>query len=273
LRVGISTASLFNRYELEDCPPHLAALGVGLCELFLNTFSEYREDFIGTLKRRLDENNLAVYSVHPMGTQYEPQLFSIHHRQREDALKIFTAVLAAARTLGARCYVMHGPSSLGGVAKNMEMTRLGPIAQELCELAASYGVTLAWENVSWCLFHTPEFGLRLLEATRADDLRFTLDVKQAARSGYSPLAFVDAVGERLVNLHLCDYRLLPDGRSVPMMPGQGECDFCALKRALLEKGYGGPAFLEVYSDMYKTEAELLESLLYIKNCFTLPGEA
>ena len=159
-------------------------------------------------------------------------------------------MLVSARILGARCYVMHGPSSLGGIAKNMELTRLGPIAQELCALAASYGITLAWENVSYCLFNRPDFGLRLLDATHADDLRFTLDIKQAARSGYSPHAFIEAVGERIVNLHLCDYQRLPDGRSAPRMPGKGECDFDALRDALLGKGYRGPAFLEVYSDMY-----------------------
>lgn len=207
-----------------------------------------------------------------MSTQFEPQLFSIHHRQREDAWRIFEQVLASARILGARCYVMHGPSSLGGIAKNMELSRLGPIAQELCVLAASYGVTLAWENVSYCLFNRPDFGPRLLDATRADDLRFTLDIKQAARSGFSPHAFIDAVGERFINLHLCDYQRLPDGRSAPRMPGMGECDFGALRDALLERGYSGPAFLEVYSDMYRDEAALFEGLQFIKRCFS-PGGA
>ena len=267
--VGISTASLFNRYELEDSPARMAGMGASLCEIFLNTFSEYEDEFVKALKVRIDESGLNVYSIHPMGTQFEPQLFSIYHRQREDAKKIFEQVLQAGKTLNASCYVMHGPSGLNGAVRNMDILRIGPMVQELCEMAATYSLTLAWENVSWCLFHTPSFGPRLLEATKADDLRFTLDIKQAARSGYEPIDYIEAIGERMVNLHICDY-VRNQERVVPVLPGKGECDLFALKQALNTKRYTGPAFLEVYSDMYSDEAELKSCYDYVKTCFTLP---
>ena len=263
MQVGISTASLFNRYDLEDSPAHMAAMGASLCEIFLNTFSEYEDGFIKALKTRIDESGLSVYSVHPMGTQFEPQLFSVYHRQREDAKKIFEQVLRAGKTLGAKCYVMHGPSGLNGAVKHMDIPRIGPMVQELCEMAAAYSLTLAWENVSWCLFHLPSFGPRLLEATKADDLRFTLDIKQAARSGYAAEEYIHAIGERMVNLHICDYIHTPE-RVLPVLPGKGECDLTAIKRALQAKGYTGPAFLEVYSDMYADETELRNCYDYVK---------
>ncbi|HWR22824.1 MAG TPA: sugar phosphate isomerase/epimerase [Feifaniaceae bacterium] len=267
MQVGISTASLFNRYDLEDAPAHMKTMGASICEIFLNTFSEYEDGFVQALKKRVDESGLQVYSVHPMGTQFEPQLFSIHRRQREDAKKIFEQVLRAGKTLNATCYVMHGPSGLNGAVRNMDLARIGPIVQELCGLAAAYSLTLAWENVSWCLFHTPSYGLMLLEATKADDLRFTLDIKQAARSGYAPEDYIEAVGEYLVNLHVCDYKRTSE-RIVPVLPGEGECNLFTLGQALKAKGYSGPAFVEVYSDMYADEAELKRCYDYVKACFT-----
>ena len=265
MQVGISTASLFSKCSVEDAPARIAVFGASICEIFLNTFSEYEEDFITLLDGRVRENGLQVYSVHPMGTQFEPQLFSLHPRQRADAMRLYEKVLRAGRLLGASCYVMHGPSGLNGAVKNMELPRIGPIVQELCETAAACGLTLAWENVSWCLFHMPSFGPRLLEATKSDDLRFTLDIKQAVRSGYEPAEYVEAIGERMVNLHICDYKHMP-GYVLPVMPGQGECDLPGLGDALKRKGYGGPAFLEVYSDMYQNDEEFLKSYLQVKRC-------
>ena len=264
MQVGISTASLFGKYSVEDAPARIAAFGASICEVFLNTFSEYRDEFIGLLSERIHKHNLRVYSIHPMGTQFEPQLFSLHIRQREDAFRIYEQVLQAGRALGASCYVMHGPSTMYGAVRNMELERIGPIVQTLCEMAKEYGLVHAWENVSWCLFHEPSFGLRLLDATKADDLRFTLDIKQAVRSRYTPLEYIEAVGERLINLHICDY--IESSNCVqPVLPGQGKCNLEELYCALLNTGYNGPAILEVYSDLYEDENELEKSFALVRD--------
>lgn len=42
-RIGISTASYFNRMPIEDAVLELGAQGVRICELFLNSFSEYTD--------------------------------------------------------------------------------------------------------------------------------------------------------------------------------------------------------------------------------------
>ncbi len=266
MQVGISTASFFAKCAVEDTPDRIKRCGASLAEAFLNTFSEYQKDFIDLLSQRFCENGITIYSVHPMGTQFEPQLFSIHSRQRQDALRIYEEVLDAAKRLGARYYIMHGPASMHGTVKNMEFSRIGPIVKELCETALSYGITLAWENVSWCLFHWPDFALRLTDAAKTEALHFTLDLKQAARSGFEPQAYIAAIGKcgagRLANVHVCDYAK-EQGRVRPALPGKGQCDFRAVRLALNEIQYTGPAFLEVYSDLYDTDEELSQSYQYI----------
>lgn len=263
MEIGMSTASLFGKYMLEDAPARMRAYGVHTCEVFLNSFCEYEPEFIDLLVMRVREAGLQVYSVHAMASQFEPQLFSTHPRQRQDAWKTFERVLQAGQRLGAGHYVMHGPANLGGVVKNVQFSRIGPITHDLCALAHSYGIRLAWENVSWGLYCRPEFGPALLDAAKSEHLCFTLDIKQAARSGYSPLEYLARMGSAVENLHICDYR--PEGERVyPALPGQGTCDYVALREGLARVGYRGPALYEVYSDLYDTEEQLLESYAYLK---------
>lgn len=261
---GISTASIFNRAMVEDIPAMLAPLDCRDIEVFLNTFSEYRPDFVRLLRRRIDDAGLAVYSVHPMSNQFEAQLFSIHPRQKADAFSVYRDALNAGRILGASHYVMHGSPHLGGTAKNLEMERITPVFSELLDIAAEYGITLCLENVSWCFFHAPAFGAELKERLGDHRLKFVLDIKQAVRSGEDPFAFVEAVGEDMANWHLCDYAFDEAGRLTLKMPGRGQCDFLGLGKAMVNKGYKGPAFIEVYSDMYRDLDQLGSSFETIR---------
>ena len=265
MEVGVSTASIFNKAMVEDIPAMLSPMGVRTIEVFLNTYSEYRSDFVRMLRQRIDDAGLAVYSVHPMSNQFEAQLFSIHPRQKADAFAVYREALNAGRILGATHYVMHGSPHLGGTAKNLEMERITPVFRELLDVAAEYGIILCLENVSWCFFHAPAFGAELRARLGDRRLKFVLDIKQAVRSGEDPFAFVEAVGEDLVNWHLCDYAFDESGRLSLKMPGRGQCDFLALGKAMAEKGYRGPAFIEVYSDMYSDTEELKTSFETIRS--------
>ena len=261
--IGLSTASYFQKLQIEDAILDIGAHGVPVCELFLNTFSEYEPPFIDLLGERLARTDTKVFSIHPMSMQFEPQLFSIHPRQREDALFLYERVLAAGKRLGAHYYVMHGPARLFGGVKNIELTRIAPIFIDLAERAQRYDIQLTLENVSWCVFNEPEFGARL-QAMTGGAIKHTLDVKQAVRSGYDPMDYIRAVGEQIVNVHLCDATRLPSGGVHYDMPGFGEYDFAAMLNLLHEKDYRGPAFIEVYSDMYTRIPVLYESLERIK---------
>lgn len=259
MEIGLSTASYFQKLQIEDAILDIGAHGVPLCEVFLNTFSEYEPAFVELLAERLDRANVSVFSVHPMSMQFEPQLFSIHPRQREDALNLYERVLSAGKRLGAHTYVMHGPARLFGGVKNIELFRIAPIFLDLAERAQKYDIQLTLENVSWCVFNEPEFGVRLQELTQGA-IKHTLDVKQAVRSGFDPMDYIRAVGEQIVNVHLCDATRLPSGGVRYDMPGFGEYDFVSMLNLLKEKGYHGPAFIEVYSDMYTRIPTLYESL-------------
>lgn len=270
--LGISTASYFYKMNVEDTLLDIDSHGVGLAEVFLNSFCEYEDVFCDLLLERLSKTKLSVYSVHPMSTQFEPQLFSLHARQRQDAFKIYEQVLKSGKRFGAKVYVMHGAAYLSGASKNIHMSRnydvsrLAAVLSELSALASDYGITLALENVSWCAFSRPEIGAALVDAL-GDRLHYTLDIKQAIRAGQDPLDFVSALGDKIVNLHLCDALNCPDGSVSLAMPGKGSFDFAKLKAKMDGAGCNGPAFMEVYNDMYQDISELYESYARMQAIF------
>ena len=259
MRIGLSTASFYNLYMIEDLPAVLQDWGVTYAEYFLNSFSEYEPEFVSMLARRTRRAGITVTSVHPMSSMFESQLVSAHPRQSGDAFRIYESVLAAGKMLGTHRYCMHGAAHLSGAAKNLELNRIAPIFDRLTSLAASYGIQLTLENVSWCLFREPQFAVRLLDEMQNKDLRFTLDVKQAVRSGTDPFDYVDAIGERIDAVHCCDCRM-ENGRMQYLLPPYGGFDFVGLIKKLRdEKGFDGDVLVEVYSDTYRNVTELRDA--------------
>ncbi len=257
--IGISTASFYSRLQTEDALTAIKDLGSGVCEVFLDSYSEYEPDFGAMLLERVERLGLGVVSIHAMSQQFEPQLFSLSVRQREDALKLLEKVLRQGRLLGAKRLVFHGPARLRGAVRNAEYKRIGPIVSELAEMAGAYGLRLAWENVSWCLFSYPEFVSDIMQHITSGNLGFTLDIKQAVRSDRDPFAFLEAMGGMLCHVHLCDYDLSKPDYGL-CLPGKGTFDFSRLFETLRAAGYEGAAMIEPYSDLYGSISELGEAL-------------
>ncbi len=259
MQIGISTAAFYSRAVTEDALVSIRALGARACEVFLDSYCEYEPEFGTLLAARAEELGLSIRSIHAMATQFEPQLFSLSKRQREDAWMLYEKVLAQGRRLGAKKYVMHGPATMRGALRNSHLQRIGPILSDLADLAGQYGLRLCYENVSWCMFNHPGFVSELLHYCHSSNLGFTLDIKQAARSGYDPFEYLHAMGERVSNVHLCDYTRGEEGLTLSM-PGRGSFDFARLSRELRAVGYAGDAMIEPYSDLYGDVQELGDCL-------------
>lgn len=265
LQIGISTACFYSRMFTEEALKVIGSFGASVCEVFLDSYCEYEPDFADLLAQTAQEQGLKIVSMHAMSSQFEPQLFALGQRQREDANQLFLKVLKAGERLGARNYVLHGPATLRGALKNADLERIGPIASRLADIAADYGIRLCWENVSWCLFHEPQFAQQIVEHCHSSNLYFTLDIKQAIRAGYDPLAFLATMGSRIAHVHLCDYKKNEQGALSLEMPGQGNFDFGQLSRELNAIGYRGDAILEVYSDGYDGLDEVFEGWKHLKS--------
>ena len=256
MQLGLSTAAFYGRWETEEAAAAISKLPVDCAEVFLQSDSEISPEFAALVRRNLGD--VACTSVHPLGG-YENYMAGRPARQVRDAFAHFEKVLEAGKGLGAKTFVYHGRNTplLSPLPWNLKwnMEAVTP----MCELAKDRGMVIGWENVCWCQLTTPE---RVLEAKAAlPQVRFTLDIKQAARAGRNPLEYVYAMGDRLCNVHVCDWH--DDGKLC--LPGEGDFDFAALMKALREVGYNGPVILEPYLALIESDEALLRSIAFMRN--------
>ena len=128
--------------------------------------------------------------------------------------------------------------------------------QELCAVAAGYGMTLNIENTVPCasgrsFLAFPEEILRLIHAVGAPNLKTCLDTGHCTLAGGDPAAFVRAFGEHFGETHFQDNyapRLAFDARGPADLhrpPGVGLIDWPSVMDELVEIGYEGPVVFEL----------------------------
>ncbi len=259
MEVGASTACLFTKAYNEDAIDIYNQYGISVVEVFLATFSEYEQAFVDELKRR--QGSLRVHSVHTLNQQFEPELFSKSPRAKADAEAIFDKICYAMKTLGAKYYTFHGPARLKRLPYNINCEKFGSRLTELNQRIlekVGFG-ELAYENVHWAYYNSPEFFEQLKPFT---NVKTCLDIKQAMQSHISCYDYIDGMGDRLKNVHLCDF----DADGKLKLCGEGIFDFVTLFKYLDDKGYDGPLMLEVYPESYSGMDDLMRSFEFVKNC-------
>lgn len=259
MKIGISTASFFTKEATENTFEIINDIGFDLCEVFLTTFSEYKKTFIEELAIRKKE--LQVFSVHSLNVQFEPELFITVKRTKEDSEYFFKQVATGAGILGAKYYTFHGLAILKKLPYTLDLQRIGKRMDELDEMLAEYGngCHLAYENVHWTCFNSPEF---FTQFRKYSNVKTCLDIKQAMQSKYDIYDYIDSMEGRLANVHLCDFD--DDGKL--FMPGKGRFDFTKLFRYLIDKGYNGPVIMEIYANNYNNYDEIKQGYEYLKEC-------
>lgn len=256
MEIGVSTASLFMREYNEDAVQTLDRLGARVCEVFLQTFSEYKREFGELLLQR--KGNLKVHSVHVCTMNFETELFSINPRALSCVYPIFESVLNIAKLLGASCYTMHGRARIKKTGDYDDYKKAGERLNELTLKAKEYGVSVCIENVEWASYNRPGFFGEVKKY--APLLKGTLDVKQARLSGYDYSDYIDDMRGDIKTVHLSD--LTETGKIC--LPGKGVFDFEELFKRLKDVGFEGDMLIEVYKNDYKEISEISQSLDFLR---------
>ncbi len=239
MRCGISTACLYPM-ELEQALPTLISMDFHLFEIFINTISEMKPEYLKELKRMTDDSGSLVKSVHPFTSGFESfLLFSDYNRRFNDGLEFYKQYFNAANILGAQILVLHGQRS----DKHSRITEEDYFKHyaSLYALGKTFGITVAQENVNLFRSDDPAFITRMREYLQ-DECAFVLDIKQAVRAGENPYEMCAAMGERLIHVHINDNKPGEDC----LLPGCGTMDFSALKSQMMQFGYDGDFIIEVY---------------------------
>ena len=254
MRVGISTACFYPQ-PLEEVLPVLAGLGVHAIEIFFNTESEFAPQFYEQLGAQTKSCGLDVVSVHPYTSLMEGMLlFSDYKRRTEDGMMQYQRYFECAAALDARFLTFHGERDMGFQDDPARWARKCEVYRRLCGLASACGITLAQENVAWCRSRDPGF-LRALYRD-VPELRYTLDIKQARRAGRNWKEFIDAVGDRIVNVHINDF----SAEQTCLLPGAGSMDYADFFSQLRGVGYDGHTLIEVYRSNFKSTEEMARAV-------------
>ena len=164
--------------------------------------------------------------------------------------------MAAAAYLGGRWVVIHGqPLGHGRLPDQGYWQRFG----ELYQLGRGEGAYPAQENVRQHRSADPAFIAGMGKAL-GDSCAFVLDVKQCRMAGAETEEMVQAMGDRLVHVHLSDWE---EGAPC-LLPGAGRFDHLAFRRLLESRGFSGTVVTEVYRHSFSQIEELARSLSYTK---------
>lgn len=247
---GVSTASLYPLHT-EDALAKLGELGVEAAEVFANSIIEAREPIVSQMNEIRRENGMTVTSLHPFSSPMESvYLFSTYDRRVEEMLTMYRSFFAGMNTLGAKIFVLHGAI----LSSKCEPEHYFRQFRLLAEAGREYGVTVAQENVCYCMSSDIDF-LKRMKRELGGLAKFVLDLKQARRSGKTPFDYIEALGGDIVHCHCSDAN--SDRDCMPI--GEGDFDFGRLSRELSAYGYDGAYIVELYRRDYGEFPELLTS--------------
>lgn len=256
MEIGASSAC-FYPMETEKAFLHIAELGFHNSEIFLNSPSELKRPFIKELKAISDAYGINVTSLHPYRSFAEGyNFFSNYERRFTDAVENYKRYFDAAATLSAKYIVLHGSKKQINITPEQYAIRFA----KLNEVAKTFGCTVAHENVVDYIGSTPEF-MQFMKECLGNEFKMVLDIKQARRSGVDPYEFIKSMGKSIVHLHLSDYS--SDCDCLPPCEN-GLFDFKKLFTELHKTGYNGKFIIELYSDNYSKENEIIQSAKYLE---------
>lgn len=257
MKVGVSTACLYPM-ETKIAVTQLLENGIDLLEIFFNTISEIQNPYILDLDSMLKSFGAQVKSMHPFTSGYEPYLiFTDYVNRYKDSLEFYKNYFTCAQSLGAKILVIHGDRKTAetGISDEEYFEKFG----ELANVGRQYGVTVAQENVNVFRSQYPDF-IRKMKDYLSSNASFVFDIKQAVRAGVDPYEMCEAMGDRLVHIHINDNNAGNDC----LLPGAGDVDYQRLFEILKKNSYSGDFMLEVYRCNYNDMAQLVNSYEYVK---------
>lgn len=129
--------------------------------------------------------------------------------------------------------------------------------QRLSDLAARYGVRIAYEALAWGRY-VDDYRVAARIMTRVDRENFgtCLDSFHILSRGHDPAGIEEIPGEKIFFLQLADapeldMDVLSWSRHHRLFPGEGDFDLTGFLGHVLRAGYRGPLSLEVFNDTFR----------------------
>ena len=250
--VSLSTAS---GYPLSCAATFEIAARLGYDGVEVMVWTDPVSQDAEALRRLSEHHGLPIVSLHA------PTLLVTQRVWGTDPWPKLRTSCEVAVAAGAGTVVVHPP-----VRWQREYARSFPIG--VAELESEFGVRVAVENMyPWrargrelmaYLPHWDPVGLPYEHVT--------LDTSHTATAGVDPIAMADALGDRLVHLHLADGS--GSAKDEHLVPGRGAQPCAELLERLAGRGWDGNVVVEVSTrragSLAEREADLAEALAFAR---------
>lgn len=244
----VVTNNIFKNYTAADAFSHMKKIGIDGFELLLPQYSTTTDDDIFEIKKLTQKYRFPVLSVH-------------------QSLRFFTAtkvkeiarLCEIANVLSAKIIVLHINSARKQI---FDDTYIHAIHQ----LEEIHNVRVTFENMERYIktyfqpyiWHADKFSKLIKKA----DFNITFDIVHLAHSGGDILHFFENNKDRILNVHISDYKKhLLNSSLRPMrfkhMPlGDGELPIQTFISVLKKEKYQGLLTLELHADMQGVEQSI-----------------
>ncbi|GAA4374549.1 bifunctional sugar phosphate isomerase/epimerase/4-hydroxyphenylpyruvate dioxygenase family protein [Paeniglutamicibacter cryotolerans] len=147
----------------------------------------------------------------------------------------------------------------------------------LGELAAGYGIRIAYEALAWGRFvNTYRHAYRIVELVDHPNVGTCLDSFHILSRGDDPAGISELDPEKIFFVQLADAPVLSMdtlswSRHYRVFPGEGGFDLTGFMVHLVRSGYDGPVSLEIFNDVFRqsdverTAVDGLRSLLWLQD--------
>jgi len=253
------STNAYTKWSLPEACDGIAAAGYKAVEILADaphayppTYSRHEAD---RLKERLASLGLRAVAVNantamgyfdpvPEALTFEPSLISPDEVRREDRISIIRQAMTLAVRLGSPLVTITTGQPLSGEPAEVLRERLLAGLEYVVHAADLTGVDVAIEPEPGQFIERSADLARLLDEVDHPRLGANLDIGHAWCAGDDPAEAVRLLGRRIRHLHLEDIK---DRRHYHLIPGLGEIDFAAVRRALDEIGYSRAAAVELYT--------------------------
>lgn len=236
--VGLSSCG--NKLKIESFFADCASNGIGKVEISCSA-KDMRTLDVGDTVGKAKENDVEIRSLHlPFMPFDEIDVSSTDEALRSSTLTLLEGYIRDGAANGIRHFIVH-PSGepIRDEDRAERMKRAKESLYTLAKTADECGAVIAVEDLPrTCLGRNSTEILGLLSVSPS--LRCCFDTNHLLTE--DPVAFIRAVGDKIVTTHVSDYDVIDEKH---WLPGEGKLDWTSLINALKEVGYSGPWLYEL----------------------------
>lgn len=250
MNAGISTACFYPMLT-EEALNTIAKNGIPYAEIFVDTFSEIKSEYMLEVKKNADFYGTKIVSLHPFTCAFEPFMFFTNYERRfNDALEMHRHYFNAMNILEAKIFVFHGDRFASKCEDKLYFERFA----KLRDLGKEFGITVAQENVARCKSRSLDFLCDMVDYLD-HDVSIVFDNKQAIRSGIDYHDFINRLYKYIIHVHISD-----NSKECDCLPiGSGTLNICEFLSFLNKCSSKINVIIELYNELLKNNSQILQS--------------